>query len=159
MAKQEPGTMDGAVDAMARVKEPPERDAEELHPRSRSSRTRGKEGVYVFEAGEPEPAMTKPAAEVGYGSMQPTSYWSVPEVRDFPVLLAHFGKDFEGISNFMKTKTPIMVRHFAYCLFHLIRLLPADLGYGPSRQCVTWTLKDSPFLAFPTQKWYFFFFC
>jgi hypothetical protein len=47
--------------------------------------------------------------ETGYGSMQPTSYWSVPEQRDFPALLAHFGRDFEGISGWMKTKTTVMV--------------------------------------------------
>lgn len=44
-----------------------------------------------------------------YGSSQPTSYWSVNEQRDFPDLISHYGKDFVGISQFMKTKTPTMV--------------------------------------------------
>ena len=42
---------------------------------------------------------------------QPSSYWSVPEQTKFPSLVAHFGKDFEAIANFMKTKTVTMVRH------------------------------------------------
>lgn len=75
----------------------------------KSSRTRGKENMHVGDTIEPDSVVTKAASDMGYGSLQPTSYWSVPEQRDFPVLLAHFGKDFEGISNFMKTKTTIMV--------------------------------------------------
>ena len=67
--------------------------------------------MYVFESTEPEAPTAARTPEVGgYGSMQPTSYWSVPEQRDFPLLLAHFGRDFEGISSFMKTKTTVMVR-------------------------------------------------
>jgi hypothetical protein len=42
---------------------------------------------------------------------QPSSYWSVPEQNKFPHLIAYFGRDFEAISNFMKTKTVTMVRH------------------------------------------------
>jgi hypothetical protein len=117
LAKQEPGTPDGPLE-LGRIKEP-DRDAEDLLPRSRSSRTRGRDAVYVFEGGEHEVAAARGGAEMGYGSMQPTSYWSVPEVRDFPVLLAHFGRDFEGVSNFMKTKTPIMVSSY----FLMVNLL------------------------------------
>jgi hypothetical protein len=40
---------------------------------------------------------------------QPSSYWSVPEQSKFPNLIAYFGKDFEAIANFMKTKTVTMV--------------------------------------------------
>ena len=40
---------------------------------------------------------------------QPSSYWSVPEQNKFPSLIAYFGKDFEAIANFMKTKTVTMV--------------------------------------------------
>ena len=42
-------------------------------------------------------------------AQQPSSYWSVPEQKDFPKLLAHFGKDFDAISNYMRTKTAVMV--------------------------------------------------
>jgi hypothetical protein len=139
MAKQEPGALDGAVDTVARIKEPSEREEEPL-PRGRTSRTRGKEPVYVFEAGDHEPATTKPMHEMGYGSMQPTSYWSVPEVRDFPVLLAHFGRDFEGISNFMKTKTPIMV-----CFLNLISLAQfLLLTRIPTRSKIISSVKSTP---------------
>ena len=41
---------------------------------------------------------------------QPSSYWSVPEQTKFPNLVAYFGRDFEAIANFMKTKTVTMVR-------------------------------------------------
>lgn len=76
-------------------------------PRGRAPRGRTKEGMYVFESTEADVPAKQP--ETGYGSLQPTSYWSVPEQRDFPQLLEHFGRDFEGISNFMKTKTTVMV--------------------------------------------------
>ena len=39
-----------------------------------------------------------------------SSYWSVPEQTKFPSLIAYFGRDFEAIANFMKTKTMTMVR-------------------------------------------------
>jgi Myb-like DNA-binding domain len=42
-------------------------------------------------------------------SPQSSSYWSVPETTYFPTLVAYFGRDWNGISNFMKTKTPNMV--------------------------------------------------
>ncbi|KAJ6144079.1 hypothetical protein N7471_003532, partial [Penicillium samsonianum] len=68
---------------------------------------RAKEDMDVFDASA---STEKP--EVGYGSLKPTSYWSVPEQRDFKMMLSHFGRDFEGISKFMKTKTTVMVRNF-----------------------------------------------
>lgn len=79
-------------------------------PNSRPRPGRGKavKGMYVFEASEVEETMQGPSND-SYGSLQPTSYWSVSEQRDFPRLLAHFGLDFEGISNFMRTKTTVMV--------------------------------------------------
>lgn len=40
---------------------------------------------------------------------QPSSYWSVPEQQKFPALIRFFGKDFDAIANFMKTKTVTMV--------------------------------------------------
>jgi hypothetical protein len=54
----------------------------------------------------------------GSQSIGPSSYWSVAERHDFKTLLAHFGKDLEGISGFMETKTPVMVRsrHLRYSL-------------------------------------------
>jgi len=102
------------TDGMVESVMPQDRDLveKELHPqmpRSRTARARAKEGMYVFESTEAETAMPAKQMETGYGSLQPTSYWSVPEQRDFPRLLAHFGHDFEGISNFMKTKTTVMV--------------------------------------------------
>ena len=42
-------------------------------------------------------------------SSQTSSYWSVPEQTDFVNLVAHFGSDWQAISNFLKNKTPVMV--------------------------------------------------
>ncbi|KAI5310109.1 hypothetical protein KEM55_001598, partial [Ascosphaera atra] len=79
-------------------------------PRSRAGKPRTKtEGMSVFDSTEVDSALKQNAP---YGSFQPTSYWSVPEVRDFPALVAHFGRDFEGISQFMKTKTPTMAKNY-----------------------------------------------
>ena len=47
------------------------------------------------------------------GSLAPaqvSSYWSAPELRKFPDLVAYFGRDFEAIASFLQTKTPTMVR-------------------------------------------------
>ncbi|KAJ5775018.1 uncharacterized protein N7511_000029 [Penicillium nucicola] len=96
--------LDGRVDRMVQEPLP-------TMPRGRG-RGRAKDGVYVFESTEIDPPMAVKQTETGYGSMQPTSYWSVPEQRDFPALLAHFGRDFEGISGWMKTKTTVMVKNF-----------------------------------------------
>jgi hypothetical protein len=87
--------------------EDPEKALEELGPRVKSGKSRAKDGIFFLDAVEGD-ALSK-HVETGYGSLQPTSYWSVPEQRDFQRLVAHFGKDFEGISQFMKTKTPTMV--------------------------------------------------
>ncbi len=38
-----------------------------------------------------------------------SSYWSVPDQQVFPKLIAHFGTDWNGIANWMTTKTHIMV--------------------------------------------------
>ncbi|KAJ5182403.1 hypothetical protein N7492_000019 [Penicillium capsulatum] len=107
------GVMEGMIEGVL----PPERDTIErdlVPPSSRPRGGRGKarEGMYVFETTETDAAMAPRQLETGYGSLQPTSYWSVPEQRDFPRLLAHFGRDFEGISNFMKTKTTVMVKNY-----------------------------------------------
>ncbi|CAG8900724.1 unnamed protein product [Penicillium egyptiacum] len=96
----------------ARERERSEKESLPPIPRGRVGRGRAKEGVYVFESTEVEPSLATKQLESGYGSLQPTSYWSVPEQRDFPALLAHFGRDFEGISAFMKTKTTVMVKNF-----------------------------------------------
>lgn len=108
--------VDAATEAVVpRLQEPREREQQDIPappppPRGRAGRMRQRDGMYVFESTEPEAPTAARTPEVGgYGSMQPTSYWSVPEQRDFPLLLAHFGRDFEGISNFMKTKTTVMV--------------------------------------------------
>lgn len=101
---------DGLVESiMPQDRELVEKELHPQMPRSRTARGRAKEGMYVFESTEAETTMPGKQMETGYGSLQPTSYWSVPEQRDFPRLLAHFGRDFEGISNFMKTKTTVMV--------------------------------------------------
>lgn len=78
---------------------------------------RGTEDTNAFDAS----ASTK-EQDVDYRSLKPTSYWSVSEQRDFTTLLSHFGRDFEGISQFMKTKTTTMVRRLAtgFLLFSVI---------------------------------------
>lgn len=109
--------MDLSADGLAEAAVPQDREALDKEPpqplpRSRAGRGRAKEGMYVFDTAEAETVLQNKQPETGYGSLQPTSYWSVPEQRDFPRLLAHFGRDFEGISNFMKTKTTVMVSDF-----------------------------------------------
>ena len=112
--KTEPG-IDVAIESgMPSDREKSEKDSHTPLPRSRAGRGgRAKDGGglhgYIFESTEVDHTLTPKQTETGYGSQQPTSYWSVPEQRDFPRLLAHFGRDFEGISNFMKTKTTVMV--------------------------------------------------
>lgn len=102
-------SMDGTTEtAVFRAREPTDREPGDAPARARLGRGRAREGMYVFESMDPDAAPAR-QQEMGYGSLQPTSYWSVPEQRDFPMLLAHFGRDFEGISNFMKTKTTTMV--------------------------------------------------
>ncbi|KAF7155926.1 hypothetical protein CNMCM6106_007838 [Aspergillus hiratsukae] len=110
--KTEPSeTFMAGVTEPVRIKETIEREITEA-PRAKAGRGRQREGMYVFESAEQEILGSARQAEGGYGSLQPTSYWSVPEQRDFPQLLAHFGRDFEGISNFMKTKTTVMVKNY-----------------------------------------------
>ncbi|KAI9710439.1 MAG: hypothetical protein M1812_007407 [Candelaria pacifica] len=41
-----------------------------------------------------------------------SSYWSVPDQQVFPKLIAHFGTDWNGIANWMTTKTHIMVKNY-----------------------------------------------
>jgi hypothetical protein len=144
MAKQEPRVMESPYESAVKIKEQ-EPSNEDLIPRNKPAR-RGKDSIYVFDASADYEAL-KPSYEMGYGAMQPTSYWSVPEVRDFPILLAHFGRDFEGISNFMKTKTPIMVSFFlsfrVYPVFLYFRMLVAAIGPRTVPQIVTWSACSS----------------
>ncbi|OAX81358.1 hypothetical protein ACJ72_04298 [Emergomyces africanus] len=84
--------------------------SDELVSRPKSTKARSKEAVYTFDATELE-TLAKPA-EPRSGSLQPTSYWSVPEQREFPDIIRHFGKDFEAISQYMRTKTPTMVKNY-----------------------------------------------
>ncbi|KAI5304912.1 hypothetical protein KEM56_005708 [Ascosphaera pollenicola] len=89
---------------------PPTVSAPPAPPRSRGAKSRAKtEGMSVFDSTEVDTALKRSAP---YGSFNPNSYWSVPEQRDFPALVAHFGRNFEGISDFMKTKTPTMVKNY-----------------------------------------------
>ncbi|KAK6845424.1 Myb-like DNA-binding protein [Apiospora arundinis] len=41
-----------------------------------------------------------------------SSYWSVPEMADFPALLSSFGSDWAAIANHMRTKTTVMVKNY-----------------------------------------------
>ena len=103
-------SLDGTTEtAVPRIREQVEREQQEPIPRPRAGRGRAKEGMFVFGSTEPDAAAPARQPEAAYGSLQTTSYWSVPEQRDFKLLLAHFGRDFEGISNFMKTKSTVMV--------------------------------------------------
>ncbi|KAM3461602.1 hypothetical protein MY5147_001413 [Beauveria neobassiana] len=43
---------------------------------------------------------------------QASSYWSVSESNDFPLLLAAFGSDWTGIANHMGSKTAVMVKNY-----------------------------------------------
>ncbi|CEN60660.1 Putative MYB family transcription factor [Aspergillus calidoustus] len=101
---------------IAILKEQAERDQVDGPSRSKPGRGRQREGIYAFESTEAESATATPipgaARQDMYNSPQTTSYWSVPEQRDFPLLLAHFGRDFESISNFMKTKSTQMVKNY-----------------------------------------------
>jgi len=45
-------------------------------------------------------------------SAQASSYWSVSESTDFPLLLRHFGTDWGAIAGHMQTKTAVMVSLF-----------------------------------------------
>ncbi|EGD92866.1 hypothetical protein TESG_00428 [Trichophyton tonsurans CBS 112818] len=127
LPKPEADAVESLVDAMLKAKEEIEKPVEEAVVRSKPSRgSRNKEqqqqqqpaqqqqmqpvGQSGLEA--PEPSSKGGPGDSGYGSLQPTSYWSVPEVKDFPDLVAHFGKDFDAISQFMKTKTPTMVKNY-----------------------------------------------
>lgn len=96
-----------------------ERSAQETAaaPRAKGNRGRAKEptGSSTQNHGSDatdSTAAVKDNSEPIYGSLQPTSYWSVQEQRDFPDLISHYGKDFEAISAFMKTKTPTMVNNY-----------------------------------------------
>ncbi|KAJ5223252.1 hypothetical protein N7468_007794 [Penicillium chermesinum] len=110
--KTEVGADLGVDSGLPSDREKSEKDLQTTLPRSRTGRSgRPKDASmqgYIFESTEVDPPLGLKQTESGYGSQQPTSYWSVPEQRDFPRLLAHFGRDFEGISNFMKTKTTVM---------------------------------------------------
>ncbi|KAI1965796.1 hypothetical protein LOZ58_000696 [Ophidiomyces ophidiicola] len=112
----EPITESAAETIVLKPKDEPEKVAAETAPlRAKSSRSRTKEVKETPPATSEPPegdSMSRLPEPGGYGSQQPTSYWSVPEQRDFPDLVAHFGRDFEGISQFMKTKTPTMVRNY-----------------------------------------------
>ncbi|KAL4939819.1 hypothetical protein BDV06DRAFT_29881 [Aspergillus oleicola] len=109
----EPGSGPGIV----RFRDHLEEDRVDVHPRSKSGRGRPRDSIYAVEPTDLDNAAIPSAAgavrpDMNYNSPQTTSYWSVPEQRDFPVLLAHFGRDFEGISNFMKTKSTQMVKNY-----------------------------------------------
>lgn len=78
-------------------------------PRGRTPRGRPNDGDYGFESTGLELPLANKQPDPPYGSLQTTSYWSVPEQRDFPALLGHYGLNYDGIASWMKTKTPTMV--------------------------------------------------
>ncbi|OBT54766.1 hypothetical protein VE04_06446 [Pseudogymnoascus sp. 24MN13] len=41
-----------------------------------------------------------------------SSYWSVPEQNDFPMLIEYYGTDWHGIAKWMASKTHIMVKNY-----------------------------------------------
>ena len=43
---------------------------------------------------------------------QATSYWSVPEQQKFPQLIGYYGRDFQAVADFMKTKTVTMIKNY-----------------------------------------------
>ncbi|KAL4914656.1 hypothetical protein BDW62DRAFT_190051 [Aspergillus aurantiobrunneus] len=107
--------METASDAgVVRFRDQLEGDRVDVPPRSKSGRGRPRDGVFAFEPTELESTTIAPATSAIRPEMNPqtSSYWSVPEVREFPTLLAHFGRDFEAISNFMKTKSTQMVKNY-----------------------------------------------
>jgi hypothetical protein len=103
---------------VSKEKEEAEQIAQEIMPKSsKGSKGRTKDPTQnqaATDVAVGELPATAVKDEVGYGSLQPTSYWSVQEQRDFPELVSHYGKDFEAISAFMKTKTPTMVSSTYY---------------------------------------------
>ncbi|KAL9107440.1 MAG: hypothetical protein Q9227_007637 [Pyrenula ochraceoflavens] len=73
-----------------------------------------RQGQFSLVSGGTESETVAPNFQVYHHQQphQPSSYWSVYEVRDFPNLLKHFGRNYEAISNHMRTKTPIMVKNY-----------------------------------------------
>lgn len=65
-----------------------------------------------------------------------SSYWSVPEQNDFPKLLAHFGTDWNALSEHMKTKTPIMVSTSFVPLVRPFKYLVRGVGQTPPHYLV-----------------------
>ncbi|KAK2749577.1 hypothetical protein FQN55_003277 [Onygenales sp. PD_40] len=112
--KPEPEVPVETTPALVAVKEKEElKDGttEDMAPRMKAAKARTKEVMYAFDSLEPEAPPPK-LAEGRPASLQPTSYWSVPEQREFPDLICHFGKDFDSISQYMRTKTPTMVKNY-----------------------------------------------
>lgn len=64
--------------------------------------------VAVLEIGQQAPPDRKSGG-------QPSSYWSVPEAGEFPLLLKSFGSDWAAIASHMRTKTAVMV--CVFCSF------------------------------------------
>ena len=76
----------------------------------------GEEFVLVQPTRQPDtdrqpPTLQSEVSVTSNGSPNTTSYWSVPEQQKFPDLVAYYGKNFDRIASFMKTKTPMMVSH------------------------------------------------
>ncbi|KAJ6789592.1 hypothetical protein PWT90_09486 [Aphanocladium album] len=64
----------------------------------------------------PQPAMTtfnlSQSNQDRKAATQASSYWSVSESNDFPLLLAAFGSDWTAIANHMGSKTAVMVKNY-----------------------------------------------
>ncbi|KAK3364619.1 hypothetical protein B0T25DRAFT_69838 [Lasiosphaeria hispida] len=59
---------------------------------------------YASDDEQPEPEQIHP----DHPLLQASSYWSVSESTDFPLLLRSFGTDWSSIAAHMQTKTPVM---------------------------------------------------
>ncbi|OAQ97483.1 hypothetical protein LLEC1_02471, partial [Akanthomyces lecanii] len=64
----------------------------------------------------PQPAMAtfnlSQSSQDRKAATQASSYWSVSESNDFPLLLAAFGSDWNAIANHMGSKTAVMVKNY-----------------------------------------------
>lgn len=75
--------------------------------------------VFEFDKEDPSQAQTLKEVlgepQVHKRAQHVSSYWTVPELSNFPTLLRRFGTDWQGIANHMTTKSHIMVKkHYVY---------------------------------------------
>ena len=78
-----------------------------IEPRGRIEQKNTSPGTVADQ--ESSPQSLEPRQNDSSGFPRISSYWSLPEARDFPILLRHFGSDWHGIAKFMTSKTHKMV--------------------------------------------------